>query len=113
MVSRMHGEAGADQEKQFRYPGPRPVSKEATILMLADTIEAACKSLKNPSVQEIDELVERLVASKGTQGQFEESMLSFGELSTCKQVFRQLLRSIYHARVEYPKESTPAPKQGD
>ena len=108
-----HGEAGADQEKQFRYPGPRPVSKEATILMLADTIEAACKSLKNPSVQEIDELVERLVASKGTQGQFEESMLSFGELSTCKQVFRQLLRSIYHARVEYPKESTPAPKQGD
>ncbi len=102
-----HGETGALDENKFRYPGPRPVSKEAAILMLADTIEAACKSLKNPSVQEIDEMVDRLVASKTAQGQFEESMLSFGELTACKQVFRQLLRSIYHARVEYPKQSPP------
>ena len=105
-----HGEAGAGQERLFRYPGPRPVSKEATILMLADTIEAACKSLKNPSGQEIDDMVERLIASKAAQGQFEESMLSFSELSVCKQVFRTLLRSIYHARVEYPKESNSTPQ---
>lgn len=91
------------QEGLFRYPGPKPVSKEATILMLADTIEAACKSIKEPTGQEIDDMIDRLITFKIAQGQFEESALSFGELEQCKQVFRQQLRSIYHVRIEYPR----------
>lgn len=96
-------ESAATREKEFRYPGPKPVSKEATILMMADSIEAACKSLKHPSGQEIDEMIDRLIRRKAEGGQFEASALTFGEMETCKQVFKQMLRSVHHIRIEYPE----------
>ncbi|MEL6922406.1 MAG: HDIG domain-containing metalloprotein [Bacteroidota bacterium] len=95
-------------ESLFRYNGPRPWTREQSILMMADSLEAASKSLKNPTGQDIDELVDRIVAMKITNGQLEESRLSFQELEACKQVFRQLLRSIYHVRIEYPNEEGKA-----
>lgn len=88
----------------FRYPGPRPRSKEETILMLADSLEAASKSLKSPTEQELNDLIDKIVAGKIGMKQLVDSQLSFRELEECKAVFRQLLRSIHHVRIEYPKE---------
>ncbi len=88
----------------FSYPGPRPRTREETILMMADSIEAACKSLKNPTEKDLSELIDKIVAGKISQNQFENSRLSFRELEECKQIFKQLMRSVYHLRVEYPEE---------
>ena len=86
----------------FRYPGPKPRSKEETILLLADSLEAASKSLQKPTEKELDELVDRIVAAKIGQGQLLESQLSFSELDRCVRAFKQVLKSIHHLRVEYP-----------
>lgn len=91
-------------ETLFRYPGPRPSTKEQTILMIADSLEAASKSLKSPNEQDIDELVEKIIAFKITNGQLENSEMTFAELETCKAEFKKLLKSIYHIRIEYPEE---------
>lgn len=91
-------------ESLFRYPGPRPKTKEETILMCADSLEAASKSLRNPTGQDIDKLVDTIIAGKITNGQFEQSELSFKELDSCILVFKKLLRNINHVRIEYPEE---------
>ena len=91
-------------ESIFRYPGPKPNTKEETILMLADSLEAASKSLKNPTGKDIDELVGKIIGGKIAHGQLEDSALTFSELEACKEVFMQRLRSMNHVRVEYPKE---------
>ncbi len=91
-------------ESLFRYPGPNPTTKEQTILMIADSLEAASKSLKNPTGQDIDQLVDKIVRYKIEQGQLDDSELTFHELEQCTEVFKSLLRSINHVRVEYPKE---------
>ncbi len=95
-------------ESLFRYPGPKPVSKEETILMMADSIEAASKSLKNPTGQDIDLLVDKIIQYKLDQGQFDDSKLNFDDLEKCKATFKSLLRNIYHVRVEYPDAPTPS-----
>jgi putative nucleotidyltransferase with HDIG domain len=95
-------------ESIFRYPGPKPRSKEETILMLADSLEAASKSLQSPTGKDIDELVDRIVGGKIAHGQLEESELTFQELQACREEFRKLLRSINHVRVEYPTEKKEA-----
>lgn len=94
-------------ESKFRYPGLRPKSKEETILMIADSLEASCKSLQNPTGQAIDEMVEKIIAFKIKNRQLEESEMTFEELEKCKIVFKSLLRSINHVRVEYPEENEP------
>lgn len=94
---------GKEQELEFRYPGPKPKTREQTILMLADSLEASSKSLKNPTGQDIDELVEKIISGKLTLGQLDESQLSFEELEVCRKVFQARLRSMYHVRLEYPK----------
>jgi len=88
----------------FRYPGPRPSTKEQTILMMADSIEAACKSLKNPTAEDIDQFVDKIVSGKITSGQFVNSALSFEELGKCIFEFKKMLKSIHHVRIEYPEE---------
>lgn len=102
-------------ESLFRYPGPKPRTKEETILMMADSIEAACKSLKNPSEQDINGLIDKIVAGKISHGQFSDSEMTFEELETCKSVFKKLMRSVHHVRIEYPEEKkkgTTAEKTG-
>ncbi len=93
-------------ETLFRYPGPKPSSKEQSIMMLADSIEAAAKSLKNPTGGDIDELIDKIVDYKIDEGQLSESALSFRELKTCVETFRTILRSIYHVRIEYPESNS-------
>jgi cyclic-di-AMP phosphodiesterase PgpH len=97
-------------ENLFSYPGPRPRSKEETILMMADSIEAACKSLKSPTGQELDDFIDKIIAGKITLGQMEDSKMTFRELEDCKEVFKQIMRSVYHVRIEYPEEKAPETK---
>lgn len=94
---------GENNEFLFTYPGPLPYSKETAIIMMADTVEAAARSLKNPTTQLIDELVEKLIAHKIDQQQFANSNITFKEINTIKKVLKKMLHSIYHARVAYPQ----------
>ena len=87
----------------FRYPGPIPFSKETAILMMADSVEAASKSLKNPTFLMIDEFVDKIVAGQMTADQFLNANITFKEIQTIKKVFKQKLTNIYHLRVEYPE----------
>ena len=91
-------------ESLFRYPGPLPKTKEEAILMIADSLEAASKSLKSPTAEDIDGLVEKIIAHKIDHGQLDESNLTFKELEQCKEVFKTLLKSINHVRIKYPDE---------
>lgn len=86
----------------FTYPGPKPHTKEEAIMMLADSIEAACKSLKSPTQDDIKNLVDKIVQYKIDQGQMSECALTFSEIEACKEVFVKMLISIYQPRIEYP-----------
>ena len=97
-------ENGPNEEPQFHYPGPRPRSKEEAILMIADSIEAACKSLKDPSKDELYNLIDKIIEGKLKTGQLKDAVLSFRELEQCRLVFQQIMKSVYHVRVAYPEE---------
>ncbi|EAR15245.1 HD family phosphohydrolase [Robiginitalea biformata] len=90
-------------EKDFRYPGPVPFSKETAILMMADSVEAASKSLVNPTYSIIDEFVDKIIATQMQAGQFLNAEITFKEIETVKKVLKQRLTNIYHLRVEYPE----------
>jgi putative nucleotidyltransferase with HDIG domain len=91
------------KEDDFTYPGPKPFSREQSIVMLADTIEAACRSLKNPTESDLFDLINRLVEYKIKMGQFQESKLSFEELNLCKEAFKDYIKTFYHQRISYPE----------
>ena len=95
------------EENLFRYPGPKPTSREESLLMMADSIEAAAKSLKDPTEQDLMDLVDKIVGGKMTQGQLDESKLSFREFKTSVQEFKKIMKSIYHVRIKYPDEKPP------
>ena len=92
----------ATERAKFVYPGPKPKTREETILMLADSLEAAAKSMKNPTSESIDNLVITIIDHKISQGQLDESALTFNELELCKSSFKKILKSIHHVRIEYP-----------
>lgn len=88
-------------ENIFRYPGPIPFTKEAGVLMLADSIEAASRSLKEPDEESISILVDRIVKYKLDQNQLNDSNITLKDLETIKQIFKRMLMSIYHVRIDY------------
>lgn len=90
-------------KKDFQYPGPRPFSKETAVLMMADSVEAASRSLESYTAETISELVERIVGSQMDEGQFEEADITFRDIKKVKEVFKARLNTIYHARIAYPK----------
>ena len=92
----------ADME-DFRYPGPMPFSKETAILMMSDSVEAASKSLKEPTSTKIDSFVEKIINGQMEQGQFLNSNITFKEIELIKKVLKKKLNNIYHLRVEYPE----------
>jgi putative nucleotidyltransferase with HDIG domain len=94
------GEADA---KHFQYPGPIPFSKETAILMMCDAVEAASKSIKEPTAQVFDDLVERIVNKQMEDGQFMNADITFKELQVIKKVLKKKLKNIYHLRIEYPE----------
>lgn len=94
---------GEVDKNDFRYAGPLPFSKETAILMMADSIEAASKSLKNPTFLIIDEFVEKIIAGQMKSDQFVNADITFKEIETIKKIFKLKLTNIYHLRVEYPE----------
>jgi cyclic-di-AMP phosphodiesterase PgpH len=89
--------------EEFTYPGPKPFSKETAIVMMADAVEAASRSLKNFTEETISEMVERIVCIQEQDGQFSEVPLTFKDLSDIKSVFKKRLSNIYHIRIAYPE----------
>ena len=89
----------------FRYAGPKPQTKEASIVMLADTIEAAVRSMKDPNPKAIDQFIERLVRGKVEDGQLTDCALSLRDIDQICDAFSGILKGVYHERVEYPKVS--------
>jgi len=89
-------------ETDFRYPGPNPRSKETTILMLADTCEAAVRAVRPSSREELETMVGQLIDERIANGELYQSDLTFQELQTVKDVFLHVLQGVHHPRVKYP-----------
>lgn len=87
---------------KFQYPGPIPFSKETAILMICDAAEAATKSIKNPTAQSIDSLINKIVEKQKSDNQFINSDITFREIEKIKKVIKKKLMNIYHLRIEYP-----------
>ncbi len=97
-----------DQQKEidkldFSYPGPKPFSKETAILMMCDSVEAASKSLKEPTSTKIDVFVENIINKQIEEGQFLNANITFKEIQSIKKVLKHKLANIYHLRIEYPE----------
>lgn len=93
------------EEASFRYRGPKPQTKEIAIICIADSLEAAVRSMKEPTSEKIKKLVDAIVEDKLKDGQFEECDISLKELKTVKAVMCETLNGIFHSRIEYPKET--------
>lgn len=97
-------ELNEDLEKDdFRYPGPKPFSKETAILMMCDSVEAASKSLKEPTSTKIDKFVENIISKQMESGQFLNANITFKEIQSIKKILKSKLANIYHLRIEYPE----------
>jgi len=87
----------------FSYPGPKPFSKETAILMMCDSVEAASKSLKEPTATKINDFVENILTKQMEDGQFLNADITFKEIQAIKKVLKRKLANIYHLRIEYPE----------
>ena len=94
---------GEVKQEDFKYPGPTPFSRETAILMMADSVEAASKSLKNPTFMVLDEFVDKIIGGQMAANQFLNANITFREIETIKKIFKHRLTNIYHLRVEYPE----------
>jgi len=88
-------------ESLFRYPGPIPYSKETAILMMADSVEAASRSMKEHTEQSINDLVDKIIDHKVAQKQFVESNITMKDITEAARIFKSMLKSIYHVRIDY------------
>jgi len=98
---RKYPEADVDVRK-FSYPGPRPGSRETAIVMMADSVEAASRSLKEITDNTLDKLVDSIIGNQMTEEQYNDAQITFKEITTIREVFKKRLRNIYHARISYP-----------
>ena len=89
--------------ENFTYPGPKPFSKETAVLMMADSVEAASRSLKTINKEIIDELVEKIINYQISERQFDNVEITFRDFTRIKEVLKAKLINIYHARIEYPE----------
>jgi putative nucleotidyltransferase with HDIG domain len=106
-------------EGAFRYPGPKPDTREAGILHLADKVEAACRAVKQPTPERFREVIQRLISDAMNDGQLERCSLTLQELYTIGKAFAEVMVSIHHHRIEYPQGGTetgevlpPGPERG-
>lgn len=91
----------------YRYPGPKPQTKEAGLVMLADMVEAACRSLSEPTPARIQGMVSRLINNAFTDGQLDECELTLKDLHQIAKHFHQILATVHHKRIEYPTQTVP------
>ncbi len=101
------------EEEDYRYPGPRPRSKEAAIVMLADSVEAASRTLTKPSPEEIRDLVREIINEKFTDSQLDESPLTLSDLKKIVEVFTHTLSGTTHGRIDYPLTKRIKKRYGD
>jgi len=94
------------KEEDFKYPGPIPSSKESGIIMLADSIEAAVRSINEPTKGKIEEMVNNIIKDKLNTGELDDCDLTLKDLSKIRRCFLKALNGIYHKRIEYPTEKT-------
>lgn len=94
------------KEEEFRYPGPKPQTKEAAIVLLADSVEAASRTIAEPTATKIEKLVHRIINNKFIDGQLEECTLTLKDLHKIADRFIRILVGIYHSRVDYPQPET-------
>ena len=87
----------------FSYPGPNPYSKETAILMMADAVEAASRSLKEYTEDSIDELVDKIIDTQVSEGYFMDCPINWQEINRIKETFKEKLRTMYHTRISYPE----------
>lgn len=96
-------ESTAVEREKFMYPGPNPQSRETAILMMADSVEAASRSLKDYTPGAINTLVDRIIDTQMNEGLFNDAPISFKDVETIKETFKKRLSTIYHSRVAYPE----------
>jgi membrane-associated HD superfamily phosphohydrolase len=96
------GRNAEGMEKYFIYKGPKPFSREMAIVMMADAIEAASRTLEKYTDESISELVERIILIQEQEEQFSDAPLTFRDISEIKAVFKKRLSNIYHPRIAYP-----------
>lgn len=99
------------KEQDYRYPGPRPQSKETGILMLADVIEAAVRTIDDPTPQRVEQTIDELIKKRFDDGQLDECPLTLKDLTRIKSAFLGVLVGIYHTRVKYPETAKRKPRR--
>lgn len=97
-----HPDEEVDQEK-FRYPGPSPFTKEQAVLMMADSVEAASRSLPEYTEESISTLVDKIIDTQVSEGYFKECPITFKDIATVKALFKEKLKTMYHTRISYPE----------
>jgi membrane-associated HD superfamily phosphohydrolase len=111
------------EEAEFRYPGPKPQTREAAVFMLADAVEAAARTVEQPTPHRLAEMVHQVTNAIVVSGQLEECELTFADLTKIQAAFLRILTSMYHRRVDYPgfdfrksravSPEPPAPERGE
>ena len=97
--------------EEYCYPGNPPSSKESAVVMLADTVEAACHTLEDPSVPRLTKFIHELVLGKVNHGQMDNANITFKDLSTIEEAFVDVLAGYYHSRIKYPNQKDPDAKE--
>ena len=97
-----HPDEEVDQEK-FRYPGPNQFTKEQAVLMMADSVEAASRSLPEYTEESISTLVDKIIDTQVSEGYFKECPITFKDIATVKALFKEKLKTMYHTRISYPE----------
>lgn len=97
-----HPDEEVDEEK-FRYPGPNPFTKEQAVLMMADSVEAASRSLPEYTEESISTLVDKIIDTQVSEGYFKECPITFKDITTVKALFKEKLKTMYHTRISYPE----------
>ena len=100
-------------QDDFRYPGPRPESKEAAILMLADSVEPACRSLKDPTPTNIRNMAVKMINRRAQDGELDESGLTLNDVAKIREKFVSVLTGVYHKRVAYPGQDKEDDQQSE
>ena len=103
---------GQVDEETYRYAGQKPASREAAIIMLADSVEAAVRSLKNPTIRNIKTVIRDIFDQRLRDGQLSESQMTFGDLEKVRNVFEKSLRGFGATRIAYPSKREPEPQAG-
>ena len=94
-------------EDDFTYPGPNPFSKETAVLMMADAVEASCRSLKEKSIENITQLIDEIINKQIEEGKFNNADITFKDIDTIKKTFTNMIININHGRIAYPKANKP------